>query len=100
VCERVIIINRGSITADQSTADLRRGIAYSVVARAAEDVGAGLQRMELVKSCEAAPGADVPEGYARFTVVLHEDAPEKLFAALAASSWEVRELAPVARSLQ
>ena len=98
VCERVIIMNRGKITADAKTSTLRRRTAYTIVARG-PDVDTRLKASRLVTSVLVSR-ENLPEGFARLECELAEDTPEKLFAEVAGFGWDVREFSPLAQSLQ
>ncbi|MCB1307168.1 MAG: ATP-binding cassette domain-containing protein [Leptospiraceae bacterium] len=103
ICDRVIIINRGRIVADESAHVLRNiGVNQCRISVRGENVAATLEKLPLVTSCRAVKQDmdDQPEGYALYECELTESAPEKLFRELAQLNWEVRELAPATRSLQ
>ncbi len=97
LCSRVIIVNRGRVVADETTAILKSAHACSVVARGA-DVEKKLSSISIVKS--VAKGEAHRDGFFQYICEVREDAPEKLFAELSGKSLEVREFAPIARSLQ
>ncbi|HMU85258.1 MAG TPA: ATP-binding cassette domain-containing protein [Leptospiraceae bacterium] len=97
LCNRVIIINRGRVVADETTAVLKSVQACSVVARG-EDVEKKLASIPIVTSVIA--GQNHKDGFRQYLCEVGENGPEKLFAELAGKSLEVREFAPVARSLQ
>ena len=99
VCERVIIMNRGQITADAKMSALRRRTAYAIVARGME-LQSRLKASRLVASVHVAARGEEPEGFVRLECELAEDAPERLFAEVAAFGWEIREFTPLAQSLQ
>ncbi len=99
VCERVIIINRGRITADAKTSALKKRTAYSVVVRG-QGVERRLSGLPVVSACRPVPAPGLPEGYQRYECELNADSPEVVFGELARSGWEVREFTPVAQSLQ
>ena len=105
ICDRVIILSRGKVVADESTSILRSVQACRLVLKG-RDIQKTLSSMEIVKECRlaAAQGdaalANLPEGYEIYVCELKEDSPEKLFAQIASQGWEVRELAPLSRSLQ
>ena len=105
ICDRVIILNRGQLVADESTSILQSAQACRLVLRG-QNVQKTLSSMEIVKECRqtAAQGdaalEKLPEGYEIYVCELKEDSPEKLFAQVASQTWEVRELAPLSRSLQ
>ena len=104
LCERVIIINRGQVVADESAANLKNAQSCTLVARG-ENIPAGLCALDLVISCEAvSEKEDLPEGFIRYSIRLKEDKPEELFGRVAAlsveSGWGIREFAPRSRSMQ
>ena len=105
ICERVIIISRGRITADASAAVLKGDVlSYNLVARGGREkpgeMARKLEALPFLQSCEALEGepAGAP-GYHRFSCVLTEDSPEKLFSWISQTGWEARELSPVSRTL-
>ena len=105
ICDRVIIISRGRVVADQSTDTLRNVGEVRVIARGA-NVAQTLGSSPLVKSCRTADevsahlAGSVPEGFEICVCEMNENAPEKLFAFVAGQGWEVREFAPLTRSLE
>lgn len=99
VCGRVIIINRGRISADAPTSILRGKAAYVLVAKG-ENLAKALAAMPLVSECRHVPDVKLTDGYARFECQLSTDNPEQLFAEIAKTGWQVREFAPLSRSLQ
>ena len=105
ICDRVIILSRGQVVADESTSILQSAQACRIVLKG-HDVQKTLSSMELVKGCRQLTAqedpalAKLPTGYEIYICELREDRPEKLFAQIASQAWEVRELAPLSRSLQ
>ena len=107
ICDRVIILSRGKIVADESTSILRSAQACRLVLKG-KDAQKTLESMEIVKECRKDKGTKdslpqknaVPEGYEVYVCELREDSPEKLFAQIVSKGWELRELAPLSRSLQ
>lgn len=106
ICDRVIIVNRGRIVADQATKTLRTAREVRIIAR-----GTGIQQSltgaAVVKQCRgltdigAHLAGSVPDGFEVFVCELGPDEePEKLFAHVAGQGWEVREFAPMTRSLE
>jgi ABC-2 type transport system ATP-binding protein len=100
ICERVIIISRGRVVADEITGVLRSAHSCLIVAR-----GEGIKESLLsfdgvrsVRSEENPPGE--PEGFQKYICQIEENRPEKLFAQVAKKGWDVREFAPLARSLE
>jgi len=106
ICDRVIIVSRGRIAADERTSELRTTRASCRVAARSDAGHAAVQKKlgecNLVQSVEERSDAEagLPEGYGVFVCRLSEDSPEKLFAFVAEQGWEVREVAPLTRSLQ
>jgi len=99
ICNRVIIINRGRIVADDATETLTGSSTYAIVAKG-KDVAEKLKSFSIVKSSHEQKSGELPEGYRRFVCDLKTDEPQKLFSEISASGWEVREFSPVSRSLQ
>ena len=99
ICERVIIINMGKIVADASISSLQKAHSCGVVVRG-KDVMSKLESFSIVRSCTKTEQTGLPEGFQKYICELHDNSPEKLFAEVAASGWEVRELAPSTRSLE
>ena len=99
ICDRVIILSRGRVVADESTSVLRSVQACRVVARG-KNIKKSLSSLNIVKACRSESAEYLPEGYSSYICELRQDEPEKLFAHIAKLGWEVREIAPVARSLQ
>ncbi len=102
ICDRVIIMNRGRVVADQSTDSLRSAGEVQIVARGAGDLADALGKAESVRSARGGQAAaGHPEGFQTFACELAENrAPEELFAFVARQGWEVREFAPLSRSLE
>ena len=99
VCDRVIIINRGKIVRDDSMQALRGGNRVALIARG-ENIIDTLRTFEEVSTVEARDLAGIPEGYLGVTCELKADNPERLFARVAGTGWDVREFRPLARSLE
>lgn len=100
MCDRVIIINKGKIVTDNPVAKLRSVSSCAVTARG-KNIESQLAALPIVKSCkkiETKSGS--PEGFERFICELNENAPEKLFTAVAAIGCDVREFIQESRSLQ
>ncbi len=107
ICDRVIIVSRGRIVADAPTTELRSLPSVRIVARSTanagntEEIASKLKDSSLVRSCRPDAGtATVPDGFAAVICELEGDRPEQLFAHVASQGWEVREFAPLKRSLQ
>ncbi|MCR9142234.1 MAG: ABC transporter ATP-binding protein [bacterium] len=113
ICDRVIIVNRGRIVADQDTKTLRSAGEVRIIARSASGSennqkiqaslaeAPGVQQCRTITDIAAHAAGSVPEGYEIFVCEMEADAsPEKLFAHVAAQGWEVREFAPMTRSLE
>lgn len=102
ICDRVIIMNRGRVVADQSTDSLRSAGEVQIVARGAGNLADALGRVDSVRSARmAGDAAGHPEGFQTYICELAESAvPEALFAFVAQQGWEVREFAPLSRSLE
>lgn len=98
VCDRVIIISRGKVVADQKTSSLRQRMGYSLIAKGV-DV-AKLNSSGLLNGVEEAKTADLPDGYANYLCNLKEDNGEKLFSFVAQQGWEVKEFVRLTRSLE
>jgi len=98
LCSRVIVISRGRLVADAATDSLRSGHACSIVARG-QGVREKLASFSAVRSVQL---VDKPakDGFEQYLCELQENAPEKMFAFLVSTGFEVREFAPVLRSLQ
>ncbi len=104
ICDRVIIISRGRVVADEPTEVLRSAQACRVVARGQDVVGT-LKQLDFVKECRQEQAVGLPEGYHAYACELDSDRPQDLFSyiaqqGIAQKGWEVREFAPVSRSLQ
>ncbi len=107
ICDRVIIVNRGRIVADQATSDLRSASRQVRIIARGQDVqrslsgAAGVTQVRVQSDIGAHMAGSVPEGYGVFVCELGVDEqPEKLFAHVANQGWEVREFAPMTRSLE
>lgn len=103
ICDRVIIVSRGRIVADAPTTELRSLPSVRIVARGAssEAVASKLKDSNLVRSCRPDAGtATVPEGFTAIICELSGERPEELFKYVASQGWDVREFAPLKRSLQ
>ena len=100
ICERVIIISRGQVVADENTDVLRSAHSCAIVARG-EGIKESLLSFDNVRGVWSEENSsDIPEGFIRFICQLEKDEPEKLFSQLAAKNWEVREFAPLSKSLE
>ncbi len=110
ICDRVIILNRGRVVADDASSALRSAQACRVVLKAKDPnkTQETLTSIGIVKDCRVASakfaqGVDegLPQGYMSYICELKEDKPERLFAEISSQKdWEVREISPVSRSLQ
>lgn len=106
ICDRVIIVNRGRIVADQATSSLRSAREVRVIARGAgirEKLGASpvVSQCRVITDIGAHLSGGVPEGFEVFVCELGaQGQPEQLFAHVAGQGWEVREFAPMTRSLE
>lgn len=98
LCSRVIVISRGRLVADASMESLRSGHACIVAVRgpSAREKLSSLAPVAAVRKDERPLG----DGFERYICELKDAGPEKLFALLASSGLEVRELSPVSKSLQ
>jgi len=99
VCERVIIIHRGSVVANEVTASLRSVHSCSIVARG-DGIKETLLSFDGVRSVWSEENTALPEGFVRYVCQLNENKPERLFSLIAAKGWEVREFRPLERSLE
>ncbi len=99
ICNRVIILNRGRVVADENTAVLRSAGSCRLVVKG-QQVQESLSSLELVKNCQASSASPRHDGYESYVCELKEDSPEKLFAHAKAQGWSLRELSPLSRSLQ
>ena len=99
ICDRVIILSRGQVVADESASALRSAQAYRIIVKGS-NVEKSLGECAIVKNCRSETVSSATAGYGLYVCELKEDKPEALFAHIKKESWELRELAPVARSLQ
>jgi gliding motility-associated transport system ATP-binding protein len=104
-CDRVIIIHRGRIIAVDSPANLHRRLhrssqVYLEVSGPEEDVLGAVRGVAGVAGVEPQPRHD--GGVLAFTLTTHEgaDPRETLAALITARGWGLRELRPVALSLE
>lgn len=105
VCERIIIINRGKIIADERTEDITRtindGFAYRVkIVGPQKDVLAAIRKIRGVKSCEATGEKELD---ALAYVIESErgiDIRKPLFSLCATSNWPILGLAPSGTDLE
>lgn len=97
MCNRVVIVNRGRIVADEDVSILTRGHSCMIVARGS-DVEATLSSLPIVKGVRDIQKT-LPEGYVQYVCDLAEDQPQKLLASVADRGWEIREFRPLSRSL-
>ena len=99
ICDRVIIISRGRVVADDATETLRSAGSCVVVAR-----GAGVAEMlsgnALVRRVQVGTASEHPQGFESYTCELTEDRPEDLFRFVAQAGLEVREFRPATRALE
>ncbi|MBX7056575.1 MAG: ATP-binding cassette domain-containing protein [Leptospirales bacterium] len=100
ICDRVIIMSRGRIVADQPAHELRAAHASCMLVARGEGIAARLKECPIVSAAEKRERPDLPEGFQAIVCQLRDDRPEELFAFVARQGWEVRELAPLTRSLQ
>lgn len=105
VCERAVIINRGRIVADRPVAELKSSNRHVIVARdrgaTNADLSEALKATGLVSqvAAEEDPAAGAADGGWKRYVCSLSAPPEKFFEAVRSQSWELREFAPVSRSL-
>ncbi len=101
ICDRVIILSRGRVVADESTAVLRQVQSCRIVVKG-KDVEKSLSSLDIVASCKKDSAQELPQDYEAYICELKENCPEKVFAYIAGAGldWQVRELAPLSRSLQ
>jgi ABC-2 type transport system ATP-binding protein len=100
ICERVIIISRGQVVADENTESLRSIHSCAIVARG-EGIKESLLSFDGVRGVWSEDNnSDTAGGFVRYICQLEEDKPEKLFSQLALKNWEVREFAPLSKSLE
>jgi ABC-2 type transport system ATP-binding protein len=103
-CERVLVIMRGELRADQRLADLRSTNAAVVAIEAgAEGVAETLQRVEGVTSVEPVDprsGGDGELKRWRVTSSASADVCPALFDALRSTTWKVGELRPDPKTLE
>lgn len=105
VCERVIIINKGKIIADERTEDITRTIedGYRYEARIigpVREIGSAIEKLSGVKSAESTGSRD---GDAFVFVIDSErgvDVRRALFALCAKNNWPIIGLAPVGTDLE
>jgi ABC-2 type transport system ATP-binding protein len=104
VCDRVVIIDRGRVVAEDSAADLARAQQRGErtllrVAGPAAAVATALRAVSGVKQVEVEP---VDDGSARYIVTSGAGAPltAALAAAVVSHGWELHELRPLAMSLE
>ena len=105
VCERIIIINRGRIIADERTEDITRtindGFSVSVkISGPQKEVLSALRRLRGVKNCEATGEREL-DAYAY--VIESErgvDIRKPLFSLCASNSWPILGLAPSGTDLE
>lgn len=108
ICERAIIINRGRIVADRPVAELKSSNRHVLVARDAAVRGIDLtdalkatglvQHVHIEEDPADKAGSAAADGWKRYVCSLSAP-PERFFAAVRSQSWELREFAPVSRSL-
>ena len=107
ICDRVIILSRGEVVADETTSTLRELRSCRVMIKGT-GVQTALMAMDVVKECRLLSKKDksfnmikIPKGYEVYFCELKEDKPEKLFRQIATTKgWEVKEFALASRSLQ
>lgn len=100
ICERVIIISRGQVVADENTEALRIAHSCAIVAKG-EGIKESLLSFDGVRGVWSEENSlDVPEGFTRYICQMEKDEPEKIFSQLAVKKWEVREFAPLSKSLE
>ncbi|MBI3395606.1 MAG: ATP-binding cassette domain-containing protein [Spirochaetia bacterium] len=97
ICERVIIIARGRVVADESMARLRSGSGIFLSAKG-EGIAGRLKGLQGITSVAEEKSAD---GFHRYSCATAPGvSPESLFQQVAASGWQIREFRPSARSLE
>lgn len=99
ICERVVIISRGRVAANEKMDSLRNVHSCAIVARG-EKIKDTLLSYDIVRGVWSEDNTgDLPEGYMRYVCQLNEDKPEVLFKQVADRGWEIREFSPLSRSL-
>ncbi|MDH5655897.1 MAG: ATP-binding cassette domain-containing protein [Spirochaetia bacterium] len=100
ICERVIIISRGQVAADENTEALRVAHSCAIVAKG-EGIKESLLSFDGVRGVWSEDNArDLPQGFVRYICQLESDTPEKLFSQVAVKGWEIREFSPLSKSLE
>ncbi len=99
VCDRVIIINKGKIVADRKVEELQRSNHIVIVAKShRENILQELRNLSILKNIQE---EDIIQSeFKRYICELREDQPERLFSEIKRFDWEVREFAPLERSLE
>ena len=105
ICDRVIILSRGKVVADESTKVLRSAGSCRLVVKGKGDVGETIKNIPIVKSCKKSSIIEqnvdnANKDFEIYICELKEDKPQELFKHIAKLDWELRELAPVSKSLQ
>ncbi len=100
ICDHVIIISRGRIVADQPARELRAAHASCMLVARGPELSQKLKECAVVSAVQARPRPDIPQGFEALVCQLNDDRPQELFSFVARQGWEVRELAPLTRSLQ
>jgi len=99
VCDRVIIINKGKIVADRKVEELQRSNLIVIVAKShRENILQELRNLSMVKNVQEEN--IIQSEFKRYICELREDKPERLFNEIKHFDWEVREFAPLERSLE
>ncbi len=114
ICDRVIILSRGKVVIDESTQVLRNAQSCRIVVRGRKketksELKNALSNLPIIKNLKDlenrenqifALSGNTPNDYEIFICELKEDKPEELFKQVSKIDLDVRELSPVARSLQ
>ena len=99
ICDRVIILSRGRVVANEDTSVLRNVKAIRLLAKG-DSIQKNIEGLEYVQECSLASYQEEGSEYKSYICKLKEDQPEALFAHIAKQNWSVREFSPLARSLQ
>jgi ABC-2 type transport system ATP-binding protein len=102
LCDRVIIINRGKIVADETLASLS-GMSGIKISLRGQDVIESLRRfplMEKVEEISEPTDRSDLEGYRTYNCILKKDSPEELFRFICSQGFDAREFSASVPSLQ
>ena len=95
VCERAIVIHRGKIVADRKVADLKESHRYVLVVKHSAGIEDILNQSGMTRSVEVSPADD---GFQRYTFSLNQK-PEAFFETIRNQPFEIREFAPMSKSM-